>query len=149
MIDRVLKHLSGKDRKRLKILEIGTGCGYQAAVLSRLFGEVYSIERIKDLHLLAKRNLRGMQCFNLRMLFADGLIGLAQAAPFDAIIAAAAGEAIPEAWMHQLSLEGILLTPISSPGGQVLEQVIKLGHGKFQHMQLDAVRFVPLLQGTR
>jgi protein-L-isoaspartate(D-aspartate) O-methyltransferase len=149
MLDRILRHLSGIDRKDLKILEIGTGCGYQAALLSRLFGEVYSIERIKDLHLLAKKNLRGMQCFNLRMIFADGLKGLDQAAPFDAIIAAAAGDAIPDAWMQQLKSGGILLTPVSTPSGQVLEQVISLGHGNFQHLQLDAVRFVPLLHGTR
>jgi len=149
MLDRILKHHHGQDRKHLKILEIGTGCGYQAALLSRLFGEVFSIERIKDLHLLAKKNLRGMQCFNLRMLFADGLKGLAQAAPFDAIIAAAAGDSIPEAWTQQLKPGGILLTPVASANGQVLEQVIYLGHGNFQHVQLDAVRFVPLLQGTR
>ncbi|MEY3183619.1 MAG: hypothetical protein RLZZ613_307, partial [Pseudomonadota bacterium] len=137
------------NKQHIQILEIGTGCGYQAALLSRLFGEVFSIERIKDLHLLAKKNLRGMQCFNLRMLFADGLKGLAQAAPFDAIIAAAAGDSIPEAWTQQLKPGGILLTPVTSANGQVLEQVIYLGHGNFQHLQLDAVRFVPLLQGTR
>ncbi|NDH32963.1 MAG: protein-L-isoaspartate O-methyltransferase, partial [Betaproteobacteria bacterium] len=116
---------------------------------SRLFGEVYSIERIKDLHLLAKKNLRGMQCFNLRMLFADGLKGLPQVAPFDAIIAAAAGEAIPEPWKAQLAEGAILLSPVLLAKGQVLEQVIHHGHGNFQHLHLDAVRFVPLLQGTR
>ncbi|NBP60662.1 MAG: protein-L-isoaspartate(D-aspartate) O-methyltransferase [Betaproteobacteria bacterium] len=149
MIDRVLKHFAGQERKQLKVLEIGTGCGYQAAVLSRLFGEVYSIERIKDLHLLAKKNLRGMLCFNLRMLFADGLKGLPQVAPFDAIIAAAAGEAIPEPWKAQLAEGAILLSPVLLAKGQVLEQVIHHGHGNFQHLHLDAVRFVPLLQGTR
>jgi len=148
MVDRVLKHWAGQNRRRLKVLEIGTGCGYQAAVLSRLFGEVYSVERIKDLHLMAKKNLRGMQCFNLRMLFADGLKGLEQAAPFDVIIAAAAGEGVPEPWVRQLAAGGILLTPVSGPQGQVLEQVIHLGRGNFQRVQLDAVRFVPLLQGT-
>jgi len=148
MVDRILKHAAGLDRRRLKVLEIGTGCGYQAAVLSRLFGEVYSIERIKDLHLLAKKNLRGMKCFNLRMVFADGLKGLEQAAPFDVIIAAAAGEAVPDPWIRQLATGGILLTPVSSSQGQVLEQVTHFSQGHFQHLQLDAVRFVPLLKGT-
>lgn len=74
-----------------KILEIGTGCGYQAAILAKIANEVYSVERIKSLHELARRNLRSLRIANLRLHYGDGMLGLPQVAPFDGIIVAAAG----------------------------------------------------------
>jgi len=149
MLDRIVRFM-GKDRRcRSRVLEIGTGCGYQAGLMSRLFAEVYSLERVKDLHLVAKGNLRGLKCFNLRMVFADGQQGLPAAAPFDAILASACGELIPQAWMEQLAIGGILLTPVSSGTTQVLRQVVRLAHEQFESTSIDEVRFVPLLQGTQ
>lgn len=149
MLDRLVRFMSLEKRGRSRVLEIGTGCGYQAGLLSRLFGEVYSLERVKDLHLAAKRNLRGLKCFNLRMVFADGQEGLAAAAPFDAIIASACGELVPQPWMEQLAPGGILLTPVTSGSTQVLRQFVRLAPDQFETTTLDEVRFVPLLQGTR
>ncbi|MGB7480782.1 MAG: protein-L-isoaspartate O-methyltransferase, partial [Burkholderiaceae bacterium] len=84
-----------------RVLEIGTGCGYQAAVLARVAREVYSIERIKPLHELAKSNLRSMRIANLRLHYGDGMLGLPQVAPFDGIILAAAGMEVPPALLQQ------------------------------------------------
>ena len=95
-----------------KILEIGTGCGYQAAILAKLAQEVYSIERIKALHELARRNLRPMRIANLRLQYGDGMKGLPQAAPFDGIILAAAGLQVPDALLDQLAIGGRLNAPV-------------------------------------
>lgn len=100
------------EQRLQKVLEIGTGCGYQAAVLSQLAREVYSIERIKPLFEKAKQNLRPLRLANVRLHHGDGTLGLPQAAPFDAIIVAAAGMAIPEALLNQLALGGRLIAPI-------------------------------------
>src|SRR5690606_37166301 len=85
-----------------RVLEIGTGCGYQAAVLSQVAKEVYSIERIKGLHELAKANLRPMRVANIRLHYGDGMLGLPQVAPFDGIILAAAGLEVPQALLDQM-----------------------------------------------
>ena len=85
------------------MLEIGTGCGYQAAVLSQLATEVYSIERLRGLHDKARENLRPLRLANLHLLFGDGMAGFAKGAPYAAIIAAAGGEAVPPAWLDQLA----------------------------------------------
>ena len=89
--------------KLQRVLEIGTGCGYQAAVLSLVAKEVYSIERIRPLHELAKANLRPLRVSNLRLQYGDGMLGLPQAAPFDGIILAAAGLEVPQALLEQLA----------------------------------------------
>src|SRR5262245_6693560 len=86
-----------------KVLEIGTGCGYQAAVLAQVYAEVYSIERIRELHERARANLRALRLANLRLVHGDGAAGLEKAAPFDSIILAAAARELPEALLRQLA----------------------------------------------
>jgi protein-L-isoaspartate(D-aspartate) O-methyltransferase len=98
------------------VLEIGTGCGYQAAVLSCVAQEVYSIERIKPLHELAKANLRPLRIANLRLHYGDGMLGLPQVAPFDGIILAAAGLEVPRALLEQLAIGARLVAPGRRPG---------------------------------
>src|ERR1035437_619462 len=87
-----------------RVLEIGTGCGYQAAVLSHLATEVYSIERIRGLHDRARENLRTLRLPNVHLLFGDGMLGFAKGAPYAAIVAAAGGESVPQAWIDQLGV---------------------------------------------
>lgn len=130
-----------------KVLEIGTGCGYQAAVLSLVAQEVYSIERIKALHELAKVNLRPMRIANIRLHYGDGMLGLPQVAPFDGIILAAAGMEVPHALLEQLSVGGRLIAPV---GGrhQVLQLIERLGQNEWNSTILEQCHFVPLHQGV-
>lgn len=130
-----------------KVLEIGTGCGYQAAILSRLFKEVYSIERIRALHEIARNNLRPLRIPNVRLVFGDGMLGLPQAMPFDAIVIAAAGLELPPALFQQLRIGGRLIAPVGEVE-QYLLLVERTGEQQWQQTRLDAVRFVPLKAGT-
>jgi protein-L-isoaspartate(D-aspartate) O-methyltransferase len=148
MIELLAAPLDASARAAAKVLEIGTGCGYQAAVLARVFGEVVSIERIRGLHEQARTNLRSLRMANLRLVFGDGQLGVSQAAPYDLVIAAAAGEAIPPAWLEQLTVGGRLIAPVSGPKGQALHLVERTGPDRWQLTVLDAVRFVPLREGT-
>lgn len=134
-----------------RVLEIGTGCGYQAAVLSLLAHEVYSIERLRGLHDKARDNLRHLRLANLHLLFGDGMVGYAKGAPYAAIIAAAGGEAVPQAWVDQLAVGGRLVAPVSagaaSAGQQALLVIDKTAQGVRQTV-LEAVHFVPLKSGV-
>ena len=142
--------LDGRTGRIGRVLEVGTGCGYQAAVLSRLADEVYSIERLRGLHDKARDNLRHLRVANLHLLFGDGRDGYAAGAPYSAIIAAAGGEAVPPAWLDQLAIGGRLVAPIStgasSAGTQALLVIDKLPQGLRQTL-LEAVNFVPLKSG--
>jgi len=129
-----------------KTLEVGTGCGYQAAVLARVFPEVYSIERLKGLLERARRNLLALRLKNLRLAHGDGYAGLERAAPFQAIIVAAAAPRLPEALLRQLAPGGRMVLPLVSGGGQRLLLVERSGRG-FVESELDAVRFVPMEAG--
>lgn len=130
-----------------RVLEIGTGCGYQAAVLSLVAKEVYSIERIKPLHELAKSNLRPLRIANIRLQYGDGMLGLPQAAPFDGIILAAAGLEVPQALLEQLSIGGRLVAPV---GGrhQVLQLIERIGKFEWTNTTLEDCHFVPLRPGV-
>ena len=128
-----------------KTLEVGTGCGYQAAVLAQLTDEVYAVERIEPLLAKAKANMRKIQQFKVRLKYADGQLGLPEAAPFDTIIVAAAAPTIPQALLQQLALGGRMLLPLGT-GSQYLHLVEHRPEG-FVNSRLDAVRFVPLLSG--
>ncbi len=134
-------------RKLERVLEIGTGCGYQAAVLSFVAKEVYSIERIKPLHELAKTNLRPMRISNLRLQYGDGMLGLPQVAPFDGIILAAAGLEVPRALLEQLAIGAHLVAPV---GAQVqhLHRITRTGKAEWTSETLEACHFVPLRPGT-
>lgn len=129
-----------------KLLEVGTGCGYQAAVLAHVFPEVYSIERIKGLLERARRNLLALRLRNLRLAHGDGYAGLEDAAPFQAIIVAAAAPRMPQALLRQLAPGGRMVLPLVSGGGQRLLLVERSGRG-YVESELDAVRFVPMEAG--
>jgi protein-L-isoaspartate(D-aspartate) O-methyltransferase len=130
-----------------RVLESGTGCGYQAAVLSHLAREVYSVERLRGLHEKARDNLRHLRLANVHLLFGDGMQGYAKGAPYAAIIAAAGGEAVPQAWCDQLAPGGRLVAPMALAGGQqVLLFIDKTAHGLKQTV-LEPVHFVPLKSG--
>lgn len=131
-----------------RVLEIGTGCGYQAALLSKVATEVYSIERVKGLHERARDNLRAMRVANLHLLFGDGMLAYPSGAPYTAIISAAGGDAIPDAWIDQLAVGGRIIAPThSSKGHQLLMVVDKTASGVKQ-FALEAVHFVPLKSGV-
>ena len=128
-----------------KTLEVGAGCGYQAAVLAQLTDEVYAVERIEPLLAKAKLNMRTIQQFKVRLKYADGHFGLPEAAPFDTIIVAAAAASVPNALLQQLALGGRMLLPLGS-GEQYLLLIERHAEG-YVETRLDGVRFVPLLSG--
>ena len=130
-----------------RVLEIGTGCGYQAAVLSAVATEVYSMERLRGLHERARENLRAFRLSNLHLLMGDGMLGFAKGAPYAAIIAAAGGDDIPQAWTDQLAVGGRLVAPtVTATGRQNLVMVDKTARGLVR-TELEAVHFVPLKSG--
>jgi protein-L-isoaspartate(D-aspartate) O-methyltransferase len=129
-----------------KVLEVGTGCGYQAAVLAQIFPEVYSIERIKALLERARVNLLGLRLANLRLAHGDGYAGLDKAAPFQSIIVAAAARQVPEALLRQLVPGGRMILPLHDGTGQRLVLYERSGRG-FLESELDPVRFVPMEMG--
>ena len=140
--------LQGRPGKLGRVLEIGTGCGYQAALLGQLATEVYSIERLRGLHDKARENLRPFRLPNVHLLFGDGMIGYAKGAPYAAIISAAGGEALPRQWIDQLAVGGRLVAPLQAANGvQALVVVDKTPQGIKQTV-LEAVHFVPLKSGT-
>ncbi|MEN9865237.1 MAG: hypothetical protein RL748_827 [Pseudomonadota bacterium] len=133
-----------------RVLEIGTGCGYQAAVLSCVAQEVYSIERIKPLHELAKTNLRPMRIANIRLHYGDGMLGLPQAAPFDGIILAAAGMEVPRSLLEQMQIGGRLVAPVAAAGAnqQVLQLIQRVSQFEWASTTLEDCHFVPLRAGV-
>ena len=135
------------DLKQARVLEVGTGCGYAAAVLAQLVGEVVSIERVRALHERARDNLRALRLPNLRLVFGDGSRGVEQAAPYDAIVAAAAGDAIPSAWVEQLKIGGRIVAPVGTDEQQLVVAQ-KDESGKLVRSGKEAVRFVPMRGGV-
>ena len=130
-----------------RVLEIGTGSGYQAAVLSRLAREVISIERYRTLADVARARLKTLGYNNVEVMLGDGLAGEPRRAPYDRIIVTAAAERVPEALMAQLAEDGIMILPLGvHDGPQQLMRLIKSKHG-LQRDNLIPVRFVPLLPG--
>ena len=129
-----------------KTLEVGVGCGYQAAVLAQLTREVFGVERIAPLLARARDHLRQLRLTRIRLKHADGMGGLPEAAPFDSIIVAAAGVAVPQALKDQLAVGGRLVIPVGG-GDQALVMVERTPDG-WKESVFDAVRFVPLLPGV-
>ncbi|MBY7730493.1 protein-L-isoaspartate O-methyltransferase [Vibrio lentus] len=128
-----------------RVLEIGTGSGYQTAVLAQLVDHVYSVERIKSLQWDAKRRLKQLDFYNISTKHGDGWQGWAAKAPFDAIIVTAAAESIPQALLQQLKDGGRLLIPVGDDEQQLLKIV---RHGdEFLSSVIEMVRFVPLVPG--
>jgi len=137
----------GSPGKLGRVLDIGTGCGYQAAVLSHLATEVYSIERLRGLHEKARNNLRAFRLANVHLLFGDGMEGFAKGAPYAGIIAAAGGEAVPQAWLDQLAVGGRLVAPLVTASGQQALVVVDKSAQGLRQTVLEAVHFVPLKSG--
>jgi len=130
-----------------RVLEIGTGCGYQAAVLSLLVREVYSIERLRAMHERARERLRPLRLANVHLILGDGMLGYAAGAPYAGIIAAAGGQQLPGAWCEQLAVGGRLVAPVvGADGAQALQVVDRTAQG-YVHSVLEAVHFVPLKSG--
>lgn len=136
-----------------RVLEIGTGCGYQAAVIALLARQVTSIERVQGLHDKARQNLQRLALPRApRLIWGDGRIGHSASGPFDSIIAAAGGEDIPPAWTEQLAPGGRLIAPTAASGrGQVLvvlDHLVEGGVSRWVRTEHEAVLFVPLKSGV-
>ena len=153
VVARMLELLLGganarRDATLGRVLEIGTGCGYQATVLALLAKQVYSIERLLPLHDRARELLAPLRPGNLRLVHGDGMLGHAPNAPYDSIIAAAGGDALPRAWLDQLAVGGRLVAPLRQPGGQRQSLVVVDRNAQgCEHAIHEAVHFVPLKSG--
>ncbi|MDH3353768.1 MAG: protein-L-isoaspartate(D-aspartate) O-methyltransferase [Chromatiales bacterium] len=130
-----------------RVLEVGTGCGYQSAVLSQLVDQVYTIERIDALYRKAFRILRELKIGNVKLRYGDGYAGWPENAPFDAILVAAAPDEIPPVLLHQLSDGGRMIIPVGVSGNQQLVSITRRGE-EFYQDDLDRVLFVPMLPGA-
>ncbi len=130
-----------------KVLEIGTGCGYQAAVLSRFAKEVYSIERLAALLAKARKHFRELRVSNVRLRHGDGQVGMPDASPYDAILMSAAATHVPRDLLGQLTVGGRMILPISNAGEQRLLVIERTANG-FVEKKMDVVKFVPLLPGV-
>ncbi|TLX48869.1 protein-L-isoaspartate O-methyltransferase [Pseudoalteromonas phenolica] len=128
-----------------KVLEIGTGSGYQSAVLAQVFEQVFSVERIKSLQWQAKRRLHQLDLYNVSMKHGDGWQGWQTKGPFSGIIVTAAAKSLPQALLEQLEDDGALLLPIGEEE-QVLTLVVRKGEQFIEH-KMAPVRFVPLIAG--
>ena len=132
-----------------KVLEIGTGCGYQTAVLSRIAKEVLSLERIRPLVMKARGHLRTLKCNNVKLDHADGSLGLNEYAPFDGIIVTAAASHVPQELLAQLAVGGRMVIPVGT-NAQILTLIERIGvdfQNDYKQTKLEAVKFVPLLGG--
>ena len=147
MVELLLGGKRDSSGKLGRVLEIGTGCGYQAAVLGMVASEVYSIERLRGLHDKARENLRPFRLANVHLLFGDGMAGYAKGAPYAGIIAAAGGEAVPAAWIEQLAVGGRIVAPTLMPTGQQALVVMERTSREMKQTVLEAVHFVPLKSG--
>lgn len=135
------------DHKVENVLEIGTGCGYQTAILGQLVNRVYSIERIDALLKKARENLKTLNIRNVRLKHGDGNLGWPEYAPYDGILVAAAPIGVPETLLKQLAVNGRLVIPVGQAGDQKLLLITRTDAG-FEEQQLDMVSFVPMLEGV-
>jgi protein-L-isoaspartate(D-aspartate) O-methyltransferase len=147
MIELLLGGARGPTGRLGRVLEIGTGCGYQAAVLSLVAAEVYSMERLRGLHEKARDNLRHFRLPNVHLLFGDGRAGYPKGAPYAGIIAAAGGEAVPPAWIEQLAVGGRIVAPTQMAGGHQALVVMEKTAREMKQTVLEPVHFVPLKSG--
>ncbi len=132
-----------------KVLEIGTGCGYQTAILAQLVEKVYSVERIKPLQDRARSRIRKLGFRNVRMQVSDGNFGWPEYAPYDGILSAAAPEEVPQDLLKELAPDGILVIPVGGGGVQDLRMIVRKGDSmEFEETIAERVRFVPMLSGV-
>ncbi|KRE99494.1 protein-L-isoaspartate O-methyltransferase [Frateuria sp. Soil773] len=147
MTEALLEPFDARQGMPQKVLEIGTGSGYQAVVLAALVPQLFTVERIEELLRQARRRFRQLGLSNIRSRHDDGKLGWPDEAPFDAIILTAAGDAIPSQILAQLAPDGVLVAPVGSPSSQTLLRIRGDGKGDFIQEELGAVSFVPLLGG--
>jgi protein-L-isoaspartate(D-aspartate) O-methyltransferase len=146
MTQALLEQGDGISRPK-KVLEVGTGCGYQTAVLSPLVGQLFTIERVRSLLQSARTRLAELGCQNIRYRHGDGMRGWPGQAPFDGIIVAAAPVDIPQTLLDQLAVGGRLVIPVGDRGRQELVRITRMESG-YEREHLSWVSFVPLLKGT-
>jgi protein-L-isoaspartate(D-aspartate) O-methyltransferase len=144
-VARMTEILRGKDQLG-KVLEIGTGCGYQTAVLARLAKEVYSVERISPLLMKARGNLRELRMRNIKLKHADGTMGLPELAPYDGIMVTAASGHVPQDLLEQLAIGGRMVIPVGTEEQTLY--LIERTDSEYRQTKLESVKFVPLLGGT-
>lgn len=130
-----------------KVLEIGTGSGYQAVILAEMGAKVYTIERQKALYEKTTKLLRDMGYGQIRMFLKDGMEGLERFAPFDKILVTAAARTVPKALKEQLAIGGLLVIPVGEEDGQVMYRLTRIDQTKYKTEKFDYFRFVPLLKG--
>ncbi len=148
VIELALSLVQPTDQPRpLSALEVGCGCGYQAAVMARCFGRVVSVERIKALADLARANLRSLRLSNLKLIYGDGLVAAAADGPFDVILMSAGMPTIPQELVGQIAVGGVLVAPIGAPE-QRLVAVQRVSETEFKTQAFDLVRYVPVIRGT-
>lgn len=149
VVGRMLELLcEGRTEPLGRVLEIGTGCGYQAALLSHVCREVYSMERLRGLHEKAREHLRPLRLPNVHLILGDGMLGFPKGGPYAGIVAAAGGQDLPAPWLEQLAVGGRLVAPAElSPGRQSLV-VVDRTPGGYVRQVLEAVLFVPLKSGV-
>lgn len=140
--------IEGRDLPLGRVLEIGTGCGYQSAVLAPFATKIISIERIGALARRARLLLRELKCHNVSVRHGDGLAGLATLAPYEAILVAAAPDTVPQTLLEQLADGGCLVMPVGPPGQQKLVRLVRQGDA-IRREQLGLVSFVPLIEGVQ
>ena len=134
-------------QKSQKILEIGTGSGYQAGVLSLMGARVYTIERQEELYLKTKNFLKNLGLPNIRCFFRDGSAGLSEFAPYNRIIVTAAAPSVPEALKSQLAIDGIMVIPVGGEEGQIMYKITRLSETDYDSQAFEKFRFVPFLSG--
>jgi protein-L-isoaspartate(D-aspartate) O-methyltransferase len=152
VVARMIELLMGTAQARAsnhlgKVLEIGTGCGYQAAVLACMAKQVVSVERVKALHDKARELLAHERGASMRLVYGDGMLGHAPNAPYDSIIAAAGGDALPDAWLAQLALGGRLVAPVEMGSSRQALVVVDHTERGFERHVFETVQFVPLKSG--
>lgn len=130
-----------------RVLEIGTGCGYQTAILACLVDEVFTIERVQELYQQTRNRLFDIGVRNVRFHHGDGFLGWEEHAPYDAILAAAAPQQVPQTLLDQLKLGGRIILPVGKRNHQKLLKITKTEEG-YEQQELESVRFVPLVEGT-
>ncbi len=135
-------------QKGQKVLEIGTGSGYQAAILSLLGARVYTIERQEELYIKTKNFLKELRLPNIRCFFRDGSVGLPEFEPYDRIIVTAAAPSVPEALKSQLAIGGFMVIPVGGEEGQRMFKIKRLSETDYEEQAFEKFRFVPFLSGV-
>ena len=135
-------------QKNDRILEIGTGSGYQAAILAMMGARVYTVERQEELHKNAKELLKKLGLNNIRCFFSDGTVGLPEFAPYDKIIVTAGIPSVPDSLRQQLTVGGIMVIPVGDETGQQMLTITRISETEFEEKTFEKFRFVPFLSGV-